>query len=1280
MLSSQISDAKRFGSSPGKRSVALIATLAMLVIISMLIIVFVTMMRLDRSATASYSQSLKAEQLGMGGLRLIVGQLQSEMAKDASPDLTYRSNPLYTNVNSANIEPQEVGTNSAMPTLVKISTNAPFFAGTLTSGTLTASSISSTTPSINWRFVGTNIWNQAYFGTFPNNASAPYWVIMTRGGATNGVGLPFGPTTANSVNNPAMGNTNYVIGRIAYAIYDEGGLLDITVAGYPTNGSSAALSASQLQAIKGTLAGAAVSTMGIDPNALTAWRNQTTAANATSYTNYVSSFLSTNASMSVYPGDTTFLSRQDLIQAAQAGIAGLTTASLTNLTTFTRELNAPSWSPGTNAPAGGIYNYSNNAPISTSSPFSLSSPNPNRFVPMVRRTAAATVTGYLANGQSYTYPVNAGDPVALHRFPLDRLNWLTYKGPSADLPTTDALYNPGGTDTAIQVCFGLVWAVPKANNPDSNWTSVTTKCLWQYVGSTLPLGTTEQGSIKTLDQVAAESTAREPNFFELLQAGILSGSLGVNILPNNNPWGRVKNTLQNNMFPTMDQSYPILQVLRIGASMIAQVQTAAYPVSIEYQQFDAGDAADVALVASGVANLPYISVFQPICGAGPSDTAYNTSLAYSAQTQPVHPISTYYLFQLWNPTQQNTSTSITRPNVRLALQGNIGVGTPWANGQGYSPVSATGSTTNWGFAFTVKPASTPQGAWLQLANAASSTTGVNGFLNPALITPADVVASQSPSGSQVGGQWLATQTGGSVLNLDPNNKYEVFHLTDSSGNDLSVNLGQAIAFTGAPTTLGANVDAFFGYYNPTYGTAPPASLDTTQTFQILMEYQDPNGNWLPYDYWIGDNDPRYWTYFADFGSVSLLATRSTSPGPSTNTGIVPYYVTTLNLDFNCNGGSPGLGNHPGTALTCDPRSIRFGPWLFSGSDGGQRLAQAAYNSRESLWSGSANANLPATTVWGVSGYGESYSSAVAIPGTLGNTFDTTATEPFHSFYLPAWLCRNNMPNVLGTTVASSYSSYNDTDGIQRIADSGLFTNAPTTVAPTVGNPFYMAGTRTSDRPVILNRPFNSVGEIGYTFRDDPWRSLDFFSAYNGVSTSPDSGLLDLFTVSDTTNSVVAGRVNLNTRNTAVLQAIFNSTVADPTGETSDAATLGNPGAMATNLATYTSTAPLSNKSQLVTGFGPSLPTGGSTGVPFSSVDEQNVKACREAYIRALADVGQTRTWNLMIDIVAQAGRYPPTATSLDQFVVESERRYWLHVAIDRFTGKIIDERLEPVSQ
>jgi hypothetical protein len=64
----------------------------------------------------------------------------------------------------------------------------------------------------------------------------------------------------------------------------------------------------------------------------------------------------------------------------------------------------------------------------------------------------------------------------------------------------------------------------------------------------------------------------------------------------------------------------------------------------------------------------------------------------------------------------------------------------------------------------------------------------------------------------------------------------------------------------------------------------------------------------------------------------------------------------------------------------------------------------------------------------------------------------------------------------------------------------------------------------------------------------------------------------------------------------------------------------------------------------------------------------------------LADCGQTRVWNLLIDVIAQSGRYPPSASSLSDFVVQGEKRIWVHVAIDRYTGQILDKQVELVAQ
>jgi hypothetical protein len=52
----------------------------------------------------------------------------------------------------------------------------------------------------------------------------------------------------------------------------------------------------------------------------------------------------------------------------------------------------------------------------------------------------------------------------------------------------------------------------------------------------------------------------------------------------------------------------------------------------------------------------------------------------------------------------------------------------------------------------------------------------------------------------------------------------------------------------------------------------------------------------------------------------------------------------------------------------------------------------------------------------------------------------------------------------------------------------------------------------------------------------------------------------------------------------------------------------------------------------------------------------------------------------MIDVIAQSGRYPPNAGNLAGFIVEGEQRYWVHVAIDRFTGEVIDKQIEVVNE
>jgi hypothetical protein len=167
--------------------------------------------------------------------------------------------------------------------------------------------------------------------------------------------------------------------------------------------------------------------------------------------------------------------------------------------------------------------------------------------------------------------------------------------------------------------------------------------------------------------------------------------------------------------------------------------------------------------------------------------------------------------------------------------------------------------------------------------------------------------------------------------------------------------------------------------------------------------------------------------------------------------------------------------------------------------------------------------------------------------------------------------------------------------------------------------------------------------------------------------------------------MVAGQVNLNTRQTPALQSVLAGANWDLIPNIVN--NTGTPTAqiaptMATFITGQTSAAPpagpLKNKSELLTRA--ALPTT-ILPTPTTSQPNQTVKARREVVPRAITSVSQTRVWNVLIDVVAQSGRYKPNATSLqNDFIVEGEQHYWVHVAIDRFTGQVIDKQIEVVNE
>ena len=246
---------------------------------------------------------------------------------------------------------------------------------------------------------------------------------------------------------------------------------------------------------------------------------------------------------------------------------------------------------------------------------------------------------------------------------------------------------------------------------------------------------------------------------------------------------------------------------------------------------------------------------------------------------------------------------------------------------------------------------------------------------------------------------------------------------------------------------------------------------------------------------------------------------------------------------------------------------------------------------------------------------------------------------------------------------------------------------------------------TDSRPIILNRPFKSVAELGYVSRETPWQNLNFSFPESG-----DSALLDVFRVDEppiASNGVIAGQVNLNTRNSVVLQALFSGTNIETTSTGIDSTSVIDVTAAqqlgdllvarTSNTDTTVSKVPIASRAEVVgTWTNPAVTfnstyvdpnyyfSGFSTDIgtitEWKGQKQALITRKRESAIRALVGAGSARTWNLLIDVVAQTGRFTPNAGSLDKFTVDGEKRYWLHVAIDRVTGVIIDKKLEPVNE
>jgi hypothetical protein len=1409
-----------------RAGVALVIILAFVVILTGVIVAFFSRSIWSRQLSNASASQTKVDMLASNAAEKIIADLQQEIVMSSSatptnvagtPGLPTSASTIYFPLTPTSMLPQISGTTASAaglpPNLLKRSAYdygnnnpIPFYVGTNGSSGSSGSipgvtvGVSSTTASVNGRIIPAARWNSHYLlplsGTATDSTpiltgstafTPPDWILISRNGANP---VQTSLTTPQDLTWSGTAQTT-VVGRYAYAIYHEGGLLDANVAGYPVGPGSAAvipntvykpaLSYADLTQLPGGLTQTQV-------DQLIAWRNYASTqapgspqspgfaqASGSSYYNFVqfnptgflaisSTALNNNGSISQTAGqsDRMFSNRQELIAFMQKnlGLSGTSLNVLNYLATFTRDLNQPSLVktqsvnaalPGYDASAPSIQTIANGG-------------NNQAGLDAYVNPAFSTVrvkNSFTRNDGSVAVQ---GEPLVKKRFALNRLAWLTYEGPSAGRTQSDPdiqlLINnyqipysflQQGTAQNIKTYFGLTWV------PDPG----SSLGRWVYNVHNGPSGSGTAGPIMRLGApgdnagIASLSTPHEPDFFELLKAAISAGSKAKVATI-------VSGTTAVSDYQAQNDVSFDYAAIQVGANIIAQAKVDGFGVRISFN-----DGALGTKEFDGVENNPYLyrvrwgvlkirnenPVFQGLYPlpdttgtvAAGSSGKYQWQASQGLLKDPG--VSLLMLIpEIWNPHDQSAPmpAASLRPSVFRIVADSVAPDhiNP-TDVSGYDQITATGVDTrdNGNNNPESYNHARPSGGSIPPFSRASGGTGTEitggylGYLHPLQPSNTAIVFNiPTPlSGSLFREPTLLARysvPAGSNLHIDSSNWSgtagpDADYATVQTSNGVSFTSNQGFTSdsanplvlpnTGSVSTTTEYVGIPVGLFpcewivgrfpNETPVTLPGnidrsdlAAVSGSLSVTYRLQYQDPTNasNWITYD-----------TKYAKPATAWLHNVLGSS-------------------------GAGGMMQAIGVSASfTDPRTSRFGAITPSTS--------GTYSSNAVQYSPPGAAkyvkDVPATYGYGISETQPANPSEWIDPAN--DVLITNRPTVNGGYYVnqvpnqaPGWYSTGMMQGLLsqnstadvndgkkysgsfgtdpstGTVGGANY--YLDPDNVARRAMGAYVTGASSTVGLPMAstlNPGPSAGpsNQSQSRPWILHRPFRSVAELGYVFSGTPWKNLDFFTPESG-----DAGLLDVFCINDVGNSngLVAGKVNLNTAQAPVLKAILAGAYRDE--QTSASTTLdASIGGVADQIAsalvrrtlsTSGTTGRLTNVSDMVGKWAPgsssAAPIDGSvtynglgndlSGI-FNSVygansSMTNIQRFREAAIRPLAAAGSTRVWNVMIDLVAQAGRYPQRTTNFANFVVDGEQRYWVHISIDRLTGEVLDKQVEVVKE
>jgi hypothetical protein len=1146
--------------------VALVLVVSLLSLLVVLTASLMSLVSLSRQTNRLEADSRKSEMLAQAGFRTVLADLGDEMDKGSTkvviknlPDGTvYRQYDLTTRRAGMRVTSALVAGAPGTGVLVKQSQPTKAF-HTWPGAPKSRASIVASSPGL-----PASEWNLPQFlaptETF-SNTTAPTWIYLARDG-TN-------PLVFNAAMQPretaGIPNPKFVVGRFAYNLYETSGLLDINVAGSPSDqpgperaGSKGSLLLANLTALPGM-----------------------NAAGVTQFANWKHAWATAGETNEEYlrksegagwrrmaDNDNVFLSRQDLLDYARLQPSALPKTALPFLTHFSRDLNAPSYRP-----------------------------DPNR--PKIARDAASGGNDAFGADDTLNPDLTAFDAkrsrqLLPRRFPLERLKWVA-------TPTGSAPLDPEKAERF----FGLKWE----------------GTFWKYVHAR------PNGNLYNLQDVP---TTREPNFFEILRATVLAGSLGRQY----GAGGFLMHFPDNSIHRLggVDGSVN-LNVFEMGACIIDQYDADSYPTGIELP------GPGRAFYAFGKEDVPYLNRTMPLTYRGkvlPGVKVYDGG--GNVLPNAVHEVSMVLQSSLWR-LHQPVKNFVGPQKFRIVPQhvDAFGGGSlfylfgGWnMPGKGGPPSEVQDLSQIGDYTYFNGPNYRLQKPELYPKTFAGSEyleVGVP-FSSTAFREPQTV---HSPEHAKIAGY-----TVGGVPPIEVRNGDLRWDGLPNSYNQVSGFLvGHAIH---AQTESGASNDNRIG--NGFFRGDP---------IEVILQYEAPNGTWRPYQR-------------AEFNFMGTFS-RHFHSGERWGTSVW-YWLSTL----------------------VDPRTDRFGGIASTNQSwAGSRLHWPEGSSmrwEKPRWTPDGTLASGVWTWW-----------RAPAPGTGWNFNDTVEW----------WMSLSQAGCVENDQAAWDNRltfAYQDPDGVQRPGvaavneyDQSMFVGNPMTRRYAISDTGVLS---TNDplagRPVILNRPFRSVAELAYSFRGTPWRDIDFLD-----KTSPDAGLLEVFCLYEDPDEekltaaelagrpaqVGAGRVNLNAAGPEVIATLLTGTARD-TGNyisQSEATSLAKT-LVAFIRSTEANKGPLFSKSELVSRPSSSGTTSliATLSNSFSKPEDRSINDRREAVIRALSDGTTVRSWNFTLDLVAQSGELPAAAKDLTKFQSFAERRYWVHFAVDRITGKLLDVQWETVKK